>query len=287
MQAARRSISLMMKTGLAWVAMLLAVACNRPNLVKIKGSDTVLPVAQYVAEFYYQNDSSTDISVTGGGSGVGLKALMDRNTDIAMTSRDIKLKEIILLEDMGLSYTKVPIAADALAVVVHPTNPINRLTREQLEAIFTGKITNWKDVGGDDRAIVPYIRETSSGTYEFFKEKVLQKNEYTPHALMEPSNGSLVESIKNDKSGIAYIGLPYIEPGIKGLSVSFDKGKTYVEPNDENAMNGSYPVVRPLFFFYLNENAEKVKPVIQFIFTPQGAELVQKAGALPLKGQPQ
>ena len=143
------------------------------NAQRIKGSDTVLPVAQQTAERFMNLQPDARVTVTGGGTGVGISALMDNTTDIAMASRPIKFSEKMKTKEAGQEVDEVIVAYDALAVVVHPSNPVKQLTRQQLEDIFRGKITNWKQVGGDDRKIVVYSRETSSGTYEFFKENVL------------------------------------------------------------------------------------------------------------------
>ena len=145
------------------------------NAQRIKGSDTVLPVAQQTAERYMNQHPDARVTVTGGGTGVGISALMDNTTDIAMASRPIKFSEKMKIKEAGQDVDEIIVAYDALAVVVHPSNPVKQLTRQQLEDIFRGKITNWKQVGGDDRKIVVYSRETSSGTYEFFKESVLKK----------------------------------------------------------------------------------------------------------------
>lgn len=144
------------------------------NAQRIKGSDTVLPVAQQTAERFMNQHPEARVTVTGGGTGVGISALMDHTTDIAMASRPIKFSEKMKIKGAGEEVDEVIVAYDALAVVVHPSNPVKQLTRQQLEDIFRGKINNWKQVGGDDRKIVVYSRETSSGTYEFFKESVLK-----------------------------------------------------------------------------------------------------------------
>lgn len=154
--------------------LVLALAATDIQGQRIKGSDTVLPIAQQTAERFMTLNPNARVTVTGGGTGVGISALLDKTTDIAMASRSIKFSEKMKAKAAGEELVEVPIAYDALAVVVHPSNPVKQLTRKQLEDIFRGKITNWKQVGGDDRKIVVYSRETSSGTYEFFKESVLK-----------------------------------------------------------------------------------------------------------------
>src|ERR1051325_789307 len=159
------------------VAIIAAFKFADVNL-KIKGSDTVLPLSQKEAEVFMKKNPGSKITVVGGGSGVGIAAFLDGTTDIAMSSRKMKMSEKMKLTDAGKSYKETIIAYDALSVIVNPDNKVSQLTREQLEGIFTGKITNWKDVGGEDGKIVVYCRETSSGTYEFFKEHILQNKNY-------------------------------------------------------------------------------------------------------------
>jgi phosphate transport system substrate-binding protein len=164
----------------------LVFAATDIQAQRIKGSDTVLPIAQQTAERFMTLNPNARVTVTGGGSGVGISALLDETTDIAMASRGIKFSEKMKAKAAGEELEEIPVAYDALAVVVHPSNPVKQLTRRQLEDIFRGKITNWKQVGGDDRKIVVYSRETSSGTYEFFKESVLKNKNYMSSSLPCP-----------------------------------------------------------------------------------------------------
>ena len=228
---------------------------------RIKGSDTCLPLSQTEAENFINKNKSAKITVTGGGSGVGISALMEGTTDIAMSSRKMKFDEKVKLQEAKKSTKEVVIAYDALAVVVHPSNKVSNLTREQLEGIFTGKIKNWKEVGGADMKIVAYSRETSSGTYEFFKESVLKNKNYM--------NG--------------YVGLAYINKEVKPIHVSYDAGKTFTEPSFENAKNKAYPIVRPLFYYYDVKNEGKVKPFIDYILSAEGQATVKQVGYIPVK----
>ena len=167
-----------------------SIAGMAQTKIVIKGSDTVLPLAQKEAETYMKKNSGKSITVVGGGSGVGLAALIDNSTDIAMASRKIKMDERMKMQDAGRAFKEVTIANDALSVVVNPQNKVSKLTREQLEGIFTGKIKNWKEVGGDDMEIVVYSRETSSGTYEFFKENVMNHKELCIFCVEHAGDGS-------------------------------------------------------------------------------------------------
>ena len=165
----------------------LLIPAQHLSAQRIKGSDTVLPIAQQTAEEYMKENPDARVTVTGGGSGVGISALLDGTADLAMASRTIKFSEKMKAKSTGRDIKEVIIAGDALAVVVHPSNPVSKLTRQQLEDIFRGKITNWKEVGGDDRKIVVYSRETSSGTYEFFKESVLHNKNDMSSSLSMPA----------------------------------------------------------------------------------------------------
>lgn len=264
------------------IILLLTLAASNMQAQRIKGSDTVLPVAQQTAESFMALNPDARITVTGGGTGVGISALLDGTTDIAMASRPIKFSEKMKVKSAGKEVEEVIVAYDALAVVVHPSNPVKQLTRQQLEDIFRGKITNWKQVGGDDRKIVVYSRETSSGTYEFFKESVLKNKNYMSSSLSMPATGAIIQSVSQTKGAIGYVGLAYLSPRVKSLSVSYD-GKHFAPPTMESATDKSYPIVRPLYYYYNTENAGQVNPLISFILSPAGQEIIKKSGYIPVK----
>ena len=250
---------------------------------RVKGSDTLLPLTQELAEQYLKKEPDAEVIVTGGGSGVGIAALPENTTDIAMASRQIKFSEKMKFAELGLDAEEVVVAYDALAVVVNPSNPVERLTREQLEAIFRGKITNWKDVGGEDRKIVVYSRETSSGTYEFFKESVLENKNYMSSILSMPATGAIIQSVRQTKGAIGYIGLAYLNPYVKPLAVSYDGGAHYAVPSVETAADGSYPIVRPLYYYYDSRKEAQVSPFISYVLSPEGQESVLEQGFIPVK----
>ncbi|RNI31716.1 phosphate ABC transporter substrate-binding protein [Rufibacter latericius] len=250
--------------------------------ITIKGSDTVLPLAQQEAEKFMGKNAGASITVVGGGTGVGLSAMQEGTTDIAMASRGLKTEEKLKLKGAKKDVKEALIAYDALSVIVHPSNKVNQLTREQLESIFTGKITNWKEVGGADEKIVAYSRETSSGTYEFFKEHVLDKKNYANGILMMPATGSIVQSVSQTTGAIGYIGLAYETKEVKSLGVSYDQGKTFVAPSMETAKNKSYPISRPLYFFYDATSEAKVKPFVDYVLSAEGQQMVQEIGYIPL-----
>lgn len=254
------------------------------NAQRIKGSDTLLPLSQRMAETYMKGHPESRLTVTGGGSGVGIASLLEGTTDIAQASRLIKPEE----QERFRAANRIPrekiMAYDGLAVVVNPSNPVNRLTREQLEGIFTGKITNWKEVGGENKKIIVYTRETSSGTYDFFKQHVLKRKEFTNRALSMPASGTIVQSISQTPGAIGYVGLPYIGK-LKALAISYDQGKSYAAPTFENAATGKYPIVRPLYYYYERQDSAKVAPFINFFFSPEGQEITRKLGYIPVSSE--
>lgn len=250
---------------------------------RVKGSDTVIPLSQKEAEGYMKENPSARLTITGGGTGVGFSALLEGTTDIAQASRKIKFSERQKMQEKGMKIKEVIVAYDALAVVVHPANKVSKLTREQLEGIFTGKIKNWKEVGGADLKIVPYSRETSSGTYEFFKEVVMGNKNYVNGIMSMSATGVVIQSVSQTTGAIGYVGVAYINKDVKAVSVSFDKGKKYVYPSAANAKNKSYPVVRPLYYYYDTKVERKVKPFIDYVLLPKGQAIVDQVGFISVK----
>jgi phosphate transport system substrate-binding protein len=274
--------------SLSYLTVVLLLLCGylsnaQKVTCKIKGSDTCLPLSQKEAEKFSQEFPGSAITVVGGGSGVGISSLLSGTTDIAQASRSLKMDEKIKLKNSGKAYKEVIIAYDALAVVVNKANKVKKLTREQLEGIFTGKIVNWKEVGGADEKIIVYSRETSSGTYEFFKEHVLNKKNFASSALLMPATGAIMQSIGQTKGAIGYVGLAYLEPNVTALDVSYDGGKTFVAPTTENAKNKSYPITRPLFYYYLTASEATFKPFIDYILSDKGQAIVKEEGYVPVK----
>lgn len=262
---------------------IVAAVFNISNAQKIKGSDTVLPLAQKEAELFMNKNKAARITVTGGGSGVGISSLIDNTTDIAMSSRKMKLSEKMKVNEGGVTSTEVVIAYDALAVIVNPANKVKQLTREQLEDIYTGKIKSWSQVGGDNMPIVVYGRESSSGTYDFFKEHVLNNKNYATSVMSMPATGAIVQSVSQTKGAIGYIGLAYVEKNVKAIRVSFDSGKKFVAPSIANAKNKTYPIVRPLYFYYLTSASKMVKPFVDYILSSEGQKTVTIEGFISLK----
>lgn len=250
---------------------------------RIKGSDTVLPLSQKEAEVYMQKHPEATVTVTGGGSGVGIAALLEGTTDIAQSSRRIKFDEKNKLKNMDKEVVEVIVGYDALAVITHPSNPIKKLTREQLEGIFRGKIKNWKELGGPDLRIIPYSRETSSGTYEFFKESALRYKNYMNGIMSMPATGSVIQSISQTKGAIGYVGLAYVNPSVQALELSFDGGKNYSNPLNTETSEVIYPIVRPLYFYYIQKEEAAIKPFLDYVLSEQGQQLVADLGFIKVK----
>jgi len=249
----------------------------------IKGSDTCLPLSQMAAENFMRANPSATVTVTGGGSGVGISALVAGTTDIAQSSRKIKFDEKQKMQQNGKTVVEVVAAYDALAVVVHPQNKVNNLTREQLESIFTGRIRNWKEVGGEDMRIVPYARETSSGTYEFFREIVMRNRNYMSGIMSLPATGAVIQSVSQTRGAIAYVGLAYLNNRVKAIHVSYDQGDTYIAPTVANAENKTYPIVRPLLYYYATSSEAVVKPFFDYLLSAEGQKIVAKIGFIAIK----
>ena len=249
---------------------------------RIKGSDTVLPVSQETAEIFMNTHPEQRVTITGGGTGVGISALMDHTTDIAMASRPIKFSEKMKLKAAGQEVKEVIIAYDALAIIVHPDNPVSRLTRQQLEGIFRGKIVNWKQ-GRPRYENHCLFSRNLFGTYEFFKESVLKNKNYMSGSLSMPATGAVIQSVSQTKGAIGYVGLAYLSDRVKPIAVSYDEGKHYVLPTMENGTKRQYPVVRPLYYYYNVSDKAKVSPFIEYVLSPAGQNIIKKGGYIPVK----
>ncbi|MCX7927826.1 MAG: phosphate ABC transporter substrate-binding protein [Candidatus Omnitrophica bacterium] len=258
------------------------------NSLQIKGSDTMVNLAQAWAEKYMEKNPSDFIAVTGGGSGTGIASLLSGTCDLAMSSRIIKEKEIELAKKKGISPYEIKVALDGIVVVVHPSNPISRLTLKQLADIFSGKIKNWKELGGKDASIVILSREVNSGTHVYFKEHVLRKNdpnskeEFAPWALMLPSSQAIADEVANNPSAIGYYGMGYISQKQKVLSIASDENSEAVLPTIENVRSGIYPISRPLFLYTSCQPQGLVKKFIDFALSAEGQRIVQETDFVPI-----
>jgi phosphate transport system substrate-binding protein len=246
--------------------------------VVIKGSTTVLPIAQTTLEAFMKASPGVNISLSGGGSGEGIKALIDKSTDIANSSRAIKDKEIELAKSKGVNPVETIVAIDAIVPIVNPRNKVKNLSIDQLSQIYQGKITNWKEVGGDDLQIVVISRDSSSGTFEAWAEMVLNKAKVSPRAQMQASNGAIVQAVSKNRYAIGYIGLGYINKSIKPLTVNG------IEATIENAFSKAYPVARPLYMYTNGKPTGETAKYINFVLSPAGQGLVAKDGYIPVAG---
>jgi len=249
--------------------------------ISVKGSDTVLPLAQAEAEEFMTENSGKSVTVTGGGSGVGIAALIDGEIDIATASREIDANETEAAKTNGINPVKTTVAYDGITVVVNPANPVSNLTFDQLRGIYNGSINNWKDVGGEDSEIVVISRDSSSGTYKDFQKDVLKGDEYRPDALTQPATGGVVSEVSQNTNAIGYIGFAYIDSSIKALNL--DKGNGSVAPTAESILDGSYPLSRSLYFYTNGEPSELVKEFIDFVISENGQKIVTTVGYIPLK----
>jgi phosphate transport system substrate-binding protein len=251
--------------------------------ITIKGSDTMVILGQRWAEQYMAKVPGSAIQVTGGGSGTGISALINGTTDICQASRSMSAAEKTNLRDRyNTPGVEIPVARDGLSVYVNAANPVKELNTDQLRLIFTGKITNWKEVGGSDSKIILYSRENSSGTYVFFKEHVLKNADYAQRAQSMPGTAAVVNAVSKEKNGIGYGGAAYAK-GIRVLKIKKDAESAAVEPNLANVQNGSYPLSRPLFFYLRNKATGDIKSFIDWVLSAEGQEIVTKVGYFPVK----
>jgi phosphate transport system substrate-binding protein len=277
--------------GFIFVTLMAVSSMNAytQDSLQIKGSDTMVNLVQAWAEKFMELNPTDFLAVTGGGSGTGLSSLINGTCDIAMSSRNIKEKEIALAKQKGIIPTEIKVALDGLAVVVSPNNPVRQLTLDQLSNIFTGVITNWKEVGGNDTKIVLLSREVNSGTHVYFKEHVLRKNdpnskaEFSPEALMLSSSQAIAEEIAQNPGAIGYYGMGYVSPKQKALSIAIDRNSDYVPPTSDNVISGKYPISRPLFIYTKGEPQGLTKKFLDFMLSPEGQEIVLQNDFVPIK----
>ncbi|HAM72618.1 MAG TPA: phosphate-binding protein [Verrucomicrobiales bacterium] len=251
--------------------------------ITVKGSDTLVILAQKWAETYMGKNQNVKIQVTGGGSGVGFAALQNKATDLADASRKIKAEEVAeCIKAFGKRPTEYKVALDGLAVYVSTDNPVKELTIEQLALIFTGKTKNWKAVGGPDAPITVYSRENSSGTYEFFKENVLGGKDFTSRAQTMPGTAAVLQAVSKDKNGIGYGGSAY-GAGAKALAIKKDDSSPAILPNEETVVGGTYPIWRYLYV-YVNPSLDKgdVAAYLTWIRSDAGQAIVKDIGYFPL-----
>jgi len=290
--------SLGMKKVLIYCLLLFLIGCSRnttdsigvkEKTIQIKGSDTIVNLVQAWVEEFAKLRPGVNIGITGGGSGTGFAALLNGTCDIAMASRAIEDKEIKLAKEKNIKPVEFIVGLDGLAVVVHPKNPVSKLTMDEVRDIFMGNIKNWKEVGGEDRTIVILSRESNSGTHMFFKEHVLRKGnkkgteEFSPSALLMPSSQTIVNEVMQNPNAIGYVGIGYLSNYLKAIAIAKDRKSKYIEPKIESVMNFSYAISRPLYLYTPNEPSGVVKDFINFALSNEGQKIVRKVDFVPIK----
>jgi len=263
-------------------------AGSKGGAIQVKGSDTMVNLAQMWAEDYMKENPQVNIAVTGGGSGTGITAIINGTTDIADSSREMKQKEKDDAAAKGVEVVENKVALDGIAVVVSKENGVGELSVDQLADIFSGKITDWQEVGGTPGQIVILSRESNSGTHVFFKEHILNKGksdgkvEYASSALLLPSSQAIVDEVKQNPKGIGYVGLGYVDDSIKALKVKKDATSAAVMPTVATVQDGSYPVSRPLFMYTKQGASQTVQDYLTWIKGPEGQKVVEQLEFVPL-----
>ena len=278
---------------MALVCILLSCSLQKEHNVnvgmQIKGSDTIVNLVQVWAEKFSQINSGINVGVTGGGTGTGFAALLNKTCDIAMASRQVEENEINLAKKNNITYKEFIVGLDGLAVLVNKDNPVNELSIEQLRDIFMAKIINWKEVGGEDRPIVLLSRESNSGTHMFFKETVIRlnninsKDEFSPKSLLMPSSQAIVDEIYQNPNAIGYAGIGFMNNQTKAISVSAQNSTEYFYPTIENVMDGKYPISRPLYLYTNGDPKGIVKNFIDYALSEEGQKVVVETAFVPIK----
>jgi phosphate transport system substrate-binding protein len=258
--------------------------------IQNKGSDTIVNLALAWAETYQGEHPDISISVTGGGSGTGIAALINKTVDIANASRQIKKEELDQATANGVDPVEFVVARDAIAVIVNPENPVTHLTLIQISDMYSGKINNWKEVGGEDRPIVRLSRETNSGTHVYFLEKVIRlgdknnKTLFSTDTLLLPSSEGIINEVRDNPNAIGYDGLGYVPSDLKVIEVGRDEAGPFVLPSIATVNDSSYPIARDLYMYTAGQPAGAVKDYLDWIITsPEAQKIVAQLGFVPIK----
>ena len=288
----------MMKRWMLWVACIALIGCGQATptrasgasldgAILIKGSDTMVNLCQAWAEAFMAKHPKVNVAVTGGGSGTGIAALISGTCDLAAASRTMKPKETEQAQSRGITPKEWTTALDGLAVVVHPKNPIKQLTIEQLAALFTGQITNWRALGGIDAAVVLLSREVNSGTHVYFKEHVLgsadgQQREFSPEALLLPSSQAIADEVAANPAAIGYYGMGYLNPKNTAVAIAKTSAGPYITPTEDAVKSGTYPISRPLLLYSKDQPTGIVQAFVEFVLSPEGQTIVRKTDFVPV-----
>lgn len=276
------------------IATSLLFACAHDNKskmesIQIKGSDTIVNLIQVWAEHFVQSHPNSNISVTGGGSGTGFASLINKTCNIAMSSREIEEKEIILAKQNNVNPIGFKVGLDGLVVIVNRDNPVTQLTLTELKDIFMAKVTNWKEVGGQDRKIVILSREANSGTHMFFKERVIRNNnmdsndEFSVHSLMMSSSQTVYDEVLQNPNALGYVGMGFVDAKIKVLSIAVDENSKYIYPSRDTVIDGSYPISRPLYLYTDGKPKGIVEMFIENALSDEGQKIVVYTGFVPIR----
>jgi phosphate transport system substrate-binding protein len=285
-------------TGFLLVLALLSVSCSSSSssqnsfqtsaYIENKGSDTIVNLALAWAESYQADHPDVRISVTGGGSGTGIASLINGTVDLANASRQIKPEEIEQAQSKGIDPVEHVIARDAIAVIVNPENPVTQLTLGQISDIYSGKISNWKEVGGEDRPIVRLSRETNSGTHVYFLETVLRLGKsdddtlFSRDTLLLPSSEGIIAEVRQNPNAIGYDGLGYVPDDLKVIAIAETEGKPYVLPMISTVNDKSYPIARDLYMYTIGEPSGAVKDYLDWILSTEAQDIVIELGFVPI-----
>jgi len=295
----RGSLSPISSPGLLLFSLLLFLLCAcsgsgptdpiTPQLSVVNvGSDTMVNLALAWAEAYHELHPEVSISVTGGGSGTGIASLINGSTDIANASREMKEEEFEQAEEQGIAPVEHVVAMDAIAVVVNPGNPLDQLSIPQISDLFTGRITVWQELGGENRPVILASRESNSGTYVYFLEKVVQRDDpdnhdlFSPEALLLPSSEVIGLEVSQNPNAIGYDGLGYVTPDQKALKLAVDQTGPFVAPTIETVKDGTYPIARPLYMYTRGEPTGPIKEYLDWIMSDDGQKIVAELGFVPL-----
>lgn len=257
--------------------------------IENKGSDTIVNLALAWAEQYQTDHPEVRISVTGGGSGTGIAALVNGTVDLANASRKIKAEEIAEAQSKGIEPVEHIIARDAIAVIVNPENPVNQLTLQQISDIYSGKITNWNEVGGEDRPIVRLSRETNSGTHVYFLETVLRLGEkenktlFSTNTLLLPSSEGIINEVRQNPNAIGYDGLGYVPEDLKMIAIAQKDGEAYVLPSAATVNDKTYAIARDLYMYTAGEPTGAIQAYLAWIVSTEAQEIVTELGFVPIK----
>jgi phosphate transport system substrate-binding protein len=268
-----------------FLAGLASSASAAGNTITLKGSDTMVILGQRWAEEYMKANKGAVVQVTGGGSGTGIAALINGGTDVAQSSRPMKEEEKkAVQEKRGKAVEEIPVALDGLAIYVHASSPLTEITLAQAKDVYTGKLTDWKQLGGKGGALIAYGRENNSGTYAYFKEHVLGKEDFAAEILSLPGTAAVINAVSKDKNAIGYGGIAYGK-GIRALKVKKDDKSAGVEPTMKNVLANTYPISRPLFFYTAGKLEGEAKKFVDFVLSKEGQSVCEAVGYYPLRAK--